>query len=383
MNLQGLIPAVKKMFPESEHRFCVRHLYSNFQEKFKGEILKKQLWACARSSSVQQFNTNMEKMKILNVDAHSWLEKMDPKTWVRAFFSTFPKCDILLNNNCEVFNNYILEARDLPILSMFERIKTQLMTRHYSKQKEVEGFVGNFCPKIRSKVIKNSEFANLCFAMPAGHGVFQVQFKEYNNTVDILAKTCDCRRWQLTGIPCCHAIACLRHERIPAESMLPDCYSVQTFQKAYEFSIWPCKDKTEWAHVNGPTVQPPVYEKKVGRPPKSRKKQPHEIQGKNGPKLSKHGVTIHCGHCSEPNHNQGGCELKKQGITSIEAKKLVAIKQAKAQREAELAAQQAAAEDPDVPEMHEQMEEEVLMQPLNQVNQKYHCLDIQVNHCNI
>jgi hypothetical protein len=121
---------------------------------------------------------------------------------------------------------------------MFERIKTQLMTRHYIKQKEVEGFVGNFCPKIRSKVIKNSEFANLCFAMPAGHGVFQIQFKEYNNTVDILAKTCDCRRWQLTGIRCCHAIACLRHERIPAESMLPDCYSVQTFQKAYEFSIW-------------------------------------------------------------------------------------------------------------------------------------------------
>jgi hypothetical protein len=62
---------------------------------------------------------------------------------------------------------------------------------------------------------------------------------------------------------------------------------------------------------------------------------------------------------------------------------LVAIKQARAQREAELAAQQAVAEDPDVPEMHEQMEEEVLMQPLNQVNQKYHCLDIQVNHCNI
>lgn len=27
---KGLIPAVSKVFPESEHRLCVRHLYSNF-----------------------------------------------------------------------------------------------------------------------------------------------------------------------------------------------------------------------------------------------------------------------------------------------------------------------------------------------------------------
>ena len=116
---KGLIPAVQQVFPDSEHRFCVRHLYSNFQEKFKGEVLKNQLWSCARSSFVQQWNMNMEKMKALDEAAFKWLEKMPPNTWVRAFFSEFPKCDILLNNNREVFNNYILDARELPILSMF------------------------------------------------------------------------------------------------------------------------------------------------------------------------------------------------------------------------------------------------------------------------
>jgi hypothetical protein len=58
---QGLIPAVKHVFPESEHRFCVRHLHSNFQEKFKGEVLKNQLWTCARSSSEDSWKRNMEK----------------------------------------------------------------------------------------------------------------------------------------------------------------------------------------------------------------------------------------------------------------------------------------------------------------------------------
>lgn len=52
--------------------------------------------------------------------ACSWLEQMSPNTWVRVF-SEFQKCDILLNNSCEVFKKYILEARELPILSMFEK----------------------------------------------------------------------------------------------------------------------------------------------------------------------------------------------------------------------------------------------------------------------
>lgn len=124
---------------------------------------------------------------------------------------------------------------------MFERIKCQLMTRHYNKQKELaEDFQGGFFPKIRKKVAKNAEFANLCYALPSRSGMFHVQFKEYQNIVYIQAKICDYRKWQLTGVRCCHAIACLRHKRIRSELVLPNYYSMETFMKAYEFSIWPC-----------------------------------------------------------------------------------------------------------------------------------------------
>ena len=154
--------------------------------------------------------------------------------------------------------------------------------------------------------------------------------------------------------------------------MLPDCYSVETYRNTYQFSIWPCSDKSEWENVNGPTVKPPVYEK-VGRPPKSRKKQPYEIKGRNGPKFSKHGVTMHCSHCSEANHNSGGCKLKKQGITSVEAKKMVANAQAQKQREAEEAAQHDALLDPEVEEVNQHTEEEELVQPVNQVSYNNLC----------
>jgi len=109
----------------------------------------------------------MEKMKTLDQKAYEWLQKMPFNTWVRAYFSTFPKCDLLLNNSCEVFNSYILEAREMPILSMLEQIKGQLMSRFYKKQREVgEEWQGPICPEIK-KINRNTEWANTCYAMPA------------------------------------------------------------------------------------------------------------------------------------------------------------------------------------------------------------------------
>ena len=149
------------------------------------------------------------------------------------------------------------------------------MTRFYNKQKELsEKWTGPVCPKIRNKLLKNLEFSNMCFVLPAGKGIIQVQSGGNDYIVNILTKSCDCRKWDLTGIPCNHAVACLRHERFPAEEMLPSCYSIKTYGKVYGFNIMPCKDQSLREKTNGPQVQPPIYEKEVGRPPKSRRKQP-------------------------------------------------------------------------------------------------------------
>jgi hypothetical protein len=84
---------------------------------------------------------------------------------------------------------------------MLELIKTQLMTRYYNKEKEVgDMWQGPICPKIRTKLNKNTEWANTCYAQPAGKGFFQVQVMDRQYIVDIGNKQCDCRRWDLTGI---------------------------------------------------------------------------------------------------------------------------------------------------------------------------------------
>lgn len=56
--------------------------------------------------------------------------------------------------------------------------------------------------------------------------------------------------------------------------------------------------------MNGVEVHPPMYEKKVGRPKKSRKKAPVELERET--KITKHGVTMHCSICMSADHNKKG-----------------------------------------------------------------------------
>lgn len=79
------------------------------------------------------------------------MEELQPNTWIKAFFNDFLKCDMLLNNHSEVFDSYILEGREFPVLSMLETIFSKIMHRNVAKQKEADTWPGTICPKIRKK----------------------------------------------------------------------------------------------------------------------------------------------------------------------------------------------------------------------------------------
>lgn len=82
----------------------------------------------------------MAKMRCLSEAAYKWMEGKDPRHWSKSHFSIWTKCDMLLNNLCECFNKYILEARGNPILTMMETIRTQLMQRIAIKKEAVEKY---------------------------------------------------------------------------------------------------------------------------------------------------------------------------------------------------------------------------------------------------
>ena len=69
---------------------------------------------------------------------------------------------------------WILEARELPILSMLENIACNICTRYVKMQKEAQKWTGQICPKIRQKVQENADYAANCFATEYGRSTFKV-----------------------------------------------------------------------------------------------------------------------------------------------------------------------------------------------------------------
>jgi hypothetical protein len=203
---------------------------------------------------------------------------------------------------------------------MLERIKSQIMTRNYNKQKEQMKWNGAICPKIKKRVDKNIELAKNCYVDGAGDGVFAVA-EMYNATptdyiLDLKSKTCSCNRWQKSGIPCPHVLSSIRDERTDPLSLVDRCYSVEMHNRAYGNIVFPCQDKSQWECMNGPVILPPLYKKHVGRPTKNRRKAPGEVDNRGGgKKMCRRGVIMHCSYCGLPDHNRSGCYWFKHGLT--------------------------------------------------------------------
>ncbi|KAI5327163.1 hypothetical protein L3X38_026559 [Prunus dulcis] len=75
---KGLPGPFEDIVPNVETRFCVRHLYDNFNKTYKGNILRDQLWTYARATNVPSFNYQMELMKALDSNAWEWLAEKPP-----------------------------------------------------------------------------------------------------------------------------------------------------------------------------------------------------------------------------------------------------------------------------------------------------------------
>ena len=151
-----------------------------------------------------------------------------------------------------------------------------------------------------------TEWAKNLGAAHAGNGIYHVTSNEYERTynVDMKGRTCDCNRWQLSGIPCHHAIASCRVDNLNVDRFVHGCYSIDTYKKAYAYNLAPLRSRVHWDKTNGVLVHPPIYTKVMGRPKKNRRKTPEEKDVKGLKKLTRAGVAMHCSVCGHPNHNK-------------------------------------------------------------------------------
>ncbi|GJU11272.1 mutator type transposase [Tanacetum coccineum] len=294
---KGLIPVLAQVFPCAEHRFCLRHIHENMKGQFRGDLYKELLWNCACATSMPYFEKHMDKLRKTDEKAYEWLNKIPPQHWSRAHFNGRTHCDMLLNNICEVFNRRLVDGRDAPIITCLEFVREYLMKRIVKVQQMIDKAKGPLTHAAASLFQGITDEASF-----------------YKCVVDVKEKTCSCRKWELTGMPCKHVVAALWDRGTP-ESWVHACYWLVTWKKVYSYKINPLNGKDLWKkHPCPNTLIPPKVHPQIGRPPKKRKKSADELSSQKmtkGGKLSRAGKTVTCDTCKTPGHNKRSC---KRGV---------------------------------------------------------------------
>ena len=201
---------------------------------------------------------------------------------------------------------------------MLEMIKNRLSRRLYSRLECGLRWNGLICPKIQKKLEKLKEFLDNYYAKIDSGIQVRVEGPGGPFVVDTKSRTCSCCRWDLTGIPCPHAIVVLHAEFKSIEGHCDKAYTLETFRRVYTNVIKPSRRMDLWPEVEDEfqVIPPPEKEKRHGRKTKTRRKEAEELEAiaeaNRTKKLSKAGSTITCSICgstgySKRYHQREGC----------------------------------------------------------------------------
>nr|KAJ0213876.1 hypothetical protein LSAT_V11C400173310 [Lactuca sativa] len=143
---KGLHTAVEQIFPNAEHRYCIRHIHDNMRKRWRQTEYRDHLWRCASATTIPEFEHLMKEFSQYEKEACEWLKQIPPKHWARSHFSGRAVSDVLISNMCEVFNGKIEKGRDKPVIGCLEFIREYLMKRICNVMKEMKKATGPLTP---------------------------------------------------------------------------------------------------------------------------------------------------------------------------------------------------------------------------------------------
>ncbi|XP_019264462.1 PREDICTED: uncharacterized protein LOC109242090 [Nicotiana attenuata] len=304
---KGLIEAVQAVLPDAHHRYCVRHIEANcYEEDFKDQL---------------------KNLGEVDEKAAEDLLRYPPQSWCRTYFDTVCKNQQVDNNLTESFNSWILEARHKTIIRMLEDIRVKVMNL-LREQSEVLTWTENVSPHTMQLYYLFLNSAPKCTVDSNGKDGYEVnEGTTEKHRVNINLKKCTCRTWDLTGIPCPHAIRALLYKKINHVSEIHWWFTKDAYLSTYARKLEPIRGEKFWNIEPTHAMDPPMLVNMAGMPKVKRTIEKNEtINRQREWSQSRKGRVTTCSTCGKPGHNARGCQKqskgsnhRKQSISNAEA----------------------------------------------------------------
>ncbi|XP_010445159.1 PREDICTED: uncharacterized protein LOC104727783 [Camelina sativa] len=213
---KGLLNVVDQELPKVEHRMCARHIYGN----------------------LRRYNRAIDELKKFDEGVYEVVMQRNPRNCSRAFFSCKSSCEDVSNNFSESYNNAINKAREMPLVEMLETIRRQTMMHIDVRLKKPMKRQGKYTLKVANTIKKEELLRKYFQVIPCGNGQYEVLENKHGFKVDMNAKTCACRRWNMIGIPCRHVLrVILTKKHNPEDYVNCDWYLASTNVKIYSIDL--------------------------------------------------------------------------------------------------------------------------------------------------
>ena len=150
-----------------------------------------------------------------------------------------------------------------------------------------------------------------------GDHEFQVDFDDKRCVVKLDERYCICGQWQVRGIPCIHACACISTVRGNVVDYCSKWFTTESWKRCYSSSCHPIPDESMWPIFENLELNPPFVKKQSGRPKKVR------IRSSDEPKkVTGQSATKRCKNCLMFGHNVRTCKVPRaEGSSSSRATK--------------------------------------------------------------
>ncbi|XP_024039434.1 uncharacterized protein LOC112098062 [Citrus clementina] len=126
-----------------------------------------------------------------------------------------------------------------------------------------------------------------------------------------LPPLCDCGEWQISGLPCKHAICSIDAKRLKVEDYVHNYLKKIAFLGTYQHQFKHVPDETKWPLVLTDNLQPPLVTKSAGRPQNKRKREADE------PTAFKRSCSLRCSRCNHWGHNKRTCRSRNNREGSL------------------------------------------------------------------
>ncbi|XP_061375216.1 uncharacterized protein LOC133317378 [Gastrolobium bilobum] len=320
----GILSAVNNVAlgwapPQAYHVYCLRHVGSSFNHKFKNVMLKKQLKKLGNTTLRLDFDAGLEKFKETSPQIAAWIDRIPKEKWSISCDEQGRRFGHMTTNLSECVNKVLKGARNLPITSLvritYSRLVAYFLEHGQEEREEMER--GNrFAKVVWRKYVENQRTAVTHYV--TSYDVQKTRFKvqeSYNVrthrggkkwSVSLSNRTCQCGEFTAFRFPCSHVIATCRSMHHDPTQYIDPAYSAKNQCEIYSPQWYPIGNEDfipPFAHAT--IILDVSLRRQRGRPRSTRIH--NEMDSREG------AITrTTCGYCREVGHNKRHCPSRQQ-----------------------------------------------------------------------